>query len=191
MTRTEFFALIRQSLADPETGAQHLMALNPPMATRWMLLAASVLGSVVLLYLLPVLTGEVSMLPSPFAFAGTQAAMNLLVIALITHVGRAFGGTGNFADAVWLVGWMQLITAGLLIAQIVVMLVLPMANVIVAIASIAVSIWLLVGFICALHGFKSRITVMVAGLMVFLLSSFVIAMVLLFFGFSPAEVSNV
>ena len=191
MTRTDIFALIRQSLADPEVGAQQLIALNPAMATRWMLLGASVLGSVVLLYLLPVLTGDLSVLPSPFAFAGTQVAVNVVVIALITIVGQALGGKGRFADAVWLIGWMQLITAGLLVAQIIVMLVLPFANLLVAMASFAVSIWLLIGFICGLHGFKSRVLVLLGSFMVVIGMSFVLLLVLQLLGYAPAEVSNV
>ena len=191
MTRSDILALIRQSLADPETGAQQLIALNPPMAVRWMLLFASVLASVVLLYLVPLMTGGLSMLPSPFAFAGSQSVVNVAVVALIAFVGRAFGGQGSFADALWLIGWMQLITVGLLLAQIVVMLVLPLANVIVAIASFAVSIWLLVGFICGLHGFKSRVMVLAGGFMVLIAISFLLLIVLQLLGYTPAEISNV
>lgn len=188
---TEVFPLIRLSLADPVEGGRRIIALNPPPVIRWMLLGAAVLVSVVLLYVLPVLMGEHDVLPAPFAFAATQGLMNLIVIAVVTFVGRAFGGTGNFLDAVWLVGWMQMVTAALLMVQVVALLVLPFLNIPIGVASVALSIWVLVGYVCALHGFKSRVTVLVGGFMTLLILSFLMTMVLLFLGFAPPEISNV
>ena len=68
---------------------------------------------------------------------------------------------------------------------------LPLLNVPVFVASVAVSLWLLVGFICALHGFRSRIMVLTTGLMVFLMASYVLSLVLLALGYEPAGLSNV
>ena len=151
----------------------------------------AITASVVLLYLLPVAMGQTDVLPSPFAFVATQGAMNLVVIALVTYVGGAFGGKGRFGDVLWLVGWMQVVTAALLVLQIVVMLILPFLNIIVGAAAVALSIWVLVGFICAVHGFKSRIAVLVGGFMTFMVFSFILSLILLFLGFGPAEISNV
>ncbi len=187
----DVIALMRLSIRDPIEGGRHIIALNPPMSVRWMLLAASVLVSVVLVYAPALAVGGTDGLPTPFAFVATQALMNLLVIGLITIIGRNFGGTGGFADVLWLLGWMQAMTTLLLVAQIVAILVLPSLHVPVAAASIALSIWVLVGYICAVHGFTSRIAVLIGGVMTFIVLSFVLSMILLFLGFAPPEIQNV
>ena len=184
-------ALVRLALTDPVQGGRAILALNPPLPVRWMLLAAAILVSVIGVYLLPALLGQAEDLPSPFLFTAAQIALNVVVVAQITHVGRLFSGRGQFYDALWLVGWMQAITALLLALQIVVLVALPVLNMPVFIASVAISLWLLVGFICALHGFKSRIMVLTAGVMVFLMASYVISLVLLALGYEPAGLSNV
>lgn len=192
MTPLSFLlSVLNLSIRSPEEAGRRLMALNPVMAVRWMLLGAAVSVSVVLLYLLPVITGQHELLPSPFAFVATQGGMNLVVIALITYVGGAFGGKGRFADVLWLVGWMQVVTAALLVVQIVVMLVLPFLNIPAGVASVAISIWVLVGFICAAHGFQSRVAVLIGGFMTFMIFSFILSIILLFLGFGPAELTNV
>lgn len=184
-------AMLILSLTDPVEGGRQLLTRSPQMSTRWMLLLAAVLVSVVMLYTLPVLTGETELMPSPFAFALTQGVMNVIVIAAITLVGQGFGGKGRFADVLWLVGWLQILTAGLLLVQIVTLLFLPVLNIPVGVASVAATIWILVGYICAVHGFSSRITVLMGGMMTFVILSFVLSMILLLFGFAPPEVSNV
>ena len=191
ITLSDLLTILRLSIQNPEEAGRQLIALNPPMPLRWMLLGAAVMASVVLLYLLPVAMGEHDALPSPFAFAATQGGMNLVVVALVTFVGSAFGGKGRFADVLWLVGWMQVVTAALLIVQLVVMLLLPILNIPVGAAAVAISIWVLVGFICAVHGFKSRVAVLVAGFMTFMVFSFILSLILLFLGFGPAEIANV
>ncbi|MFN4100885.1 MAG: YIP1 family protein [Pararhodobacter sp.] len=191
MTRNEFVDLMRLSVVDPAEGGRQLLAFDAPLAVRWMLLVATVLGSVVLLYSVPVMTGDLGELPSPFGFAATQAVMNVVVITLIAIVGRAFGGEGNFGDALWLMGWLQTLTAGLLILQIVAVLVLPGLGMPIGVASVALSIWVLVGYVCAVHGFKSRILVLVSGIMTFVLLSFALSVILLFLGYGPEDLTNV
>ncbi len=186
-----FFDLVRQSLEDPVSAGHRLIALRPPMLIRWMLLAATVASSVALLYLPAGLSGQLALMPSPVSFAAIQAAANILLAALVARVGQAFGGTGRFADALWLVGWMQAITTLMLVVQIVAVLVLPGLNMPVAMLSIGVSLWVLVGFILALHGFVSRVMVLVGIVGVFILLSVVLSIVLVMLGFDPSGVSNV
>ena len=181
-------SLVKLSLADPIAGGRVLLALNPPMSVRWMLLAAAVSVSVLLLYLGPAVLGDLSGLPAPFGFLALQAVMNLMVVGLIAQVGRAFGGQGDFAGALWLVGWMQAITVLFLVAQIAAILFVPMLNMPVAVFSIGVSIWVLVGYVCALHGFRSRLAVLTGMIGVFLVFSFLLSIVLVALGFDPAGV---
>jgi len=178
-------SLVKFSLADPVAAGRALLALNPPMPVRWMLLAAAVSTSVLLLYLGPAVMGDLSALPPPLGFLGLQAVMNLVVIGLITRVGRAFGGQDDFAGALWLVGWMQWITVVFLIAQIVAILLVPVLNMPVAMLSVMMSIWVLVGYICALHGFRSRLAVLAMMILVFLSFSVFLSMVLTLLGVDP------
>lgn len=191
MSLAELSALLRLSVLDPVEGGRRILALNPPLAVRWMLLAVSVLVSSILVYLPALLAGGLAAMPAPFVFVATQALMNLIVISLITIVGRNFGGTGRFDQALWLVGWMQGLTTVLLVAQILAILIVPVLHLAVAVASVALSIWVLVGYISAMHGFTSRIAVLMGTFMTFIVLSFVLSLVLLFLGFTPSEFSNV
>lgn len=184
-------ALVRQSITDPVLAGRAIIALNPRFDLRWMLLAAAILVSVVLIYVLPVLSGQADQMLSPWSFAAGQAGLNLLVVFLVAYVGRAFGGTGSFADALLLMGWLQAVTVAMLIAQLVALIVLPFLSLPVTMASIIISLWMLTGFICALHGFQSRALVLVGGVMVFTITTFVLAFILLLLGFDFSGVSDV
>ncbi|MCL4676639.1 MAG: YIP1 family protein [Pararhodobacter sp.] len=192
MTQTDdLLALVRLTVADPVEGGRAVLALNPPVLLRWMLLAAAILVSVVLIYLLPVLTGQAGDMPSPFAFAAGQGVLNGVVVALVAYAGRAFGGTGSFDDALLLMAWLQSVTVALLVLQLAVLVLIPALNLPVTLASIVISVWMLVGFVCALHGFQSRIMVLVGGVMVFTITAFVLSLVLLFLGFDLSGATDV
>lgn len=186
MTLAALIALLRQVVMDPETGGRTLIAMRPAPEVRWMLMLAAVLSSVVVLYLLPVLTGEAALLPPALALAAMQAGMNVVVAVVIARVGRVFGGVGGFLDALWLMGWLQVVTLGLLVAQLAIVLLLPALNFPVAMAAVGVSIWVLVGFICALHGFRSKVMVLITGFGVFIALTFAVSLVLLMLGFGNA-----
>mgnify|MGYP001169820044 FL=1 len=101
--------LVRLSVAEPEKGAAAVLALNPPMAARWLLMAFAVTLGVVLAYLLPAFAGRAGELPAPFTAAGVQGGMNIAAVVLVTVVGRMFGVHGRFEDSLLLVCWLQLI----------------------------------------------------------------------------------
>ncbi|MCB1406696.1 MAG: hypothetical protein KDK01_10680 [Rhodobacteraceae bacterium] len=192
MTQTnDLFALVRLTVVEPVAGGKAVLALNPPMPLRWMLLAAAILVSVVLIYLLPVMAGQADQLPSPLAFAAGQGALNLLVVCLVAFVGRAFGGTGSFDDALWLMAWLQSVTVALLAVQLAVLLVIPVLNLPITLASIVISLWMLVGFICALHEFQSKVLVLVGGVMVFTMTAFLLSILLLFLGIDLSGATDV
>jgi len=188
---SNFMALLRLSVTDPTAGGRAILSLNPTSQARWLLLAAAVLVSVLLVYILPVMVGEAAKMPSPWSFAAGQAALNLLVVFLVTYVGRGFGGSGSFDDALLLMGWMQAVTVAMLMLQLAAMVFMPALSFPIAMASILVTLWMMTGFICALHGFQSRILVLIGGVMVFSIATFVLAFVLLFFGIDISGVPNV
>jgi len=185
------YALVRLSVTDPVAGGRAVIALNPPVTVRWMLLSAAILVSVILFYVVPLMSGQLQQMPSPFVFAAAQFALNVLVVCLVAFVGRGFGGTGSFPDALWLLAWLQAVTVVLFVLQLVAILVVPGFNVLVTLISIIVSLWMLTGFICALHGFKSRAMVLIGGVMVFTIMSFVLSIILLFLGIDFSGVTDV
>jgi hypothetical protein len=178
-------ALAWRCVKDPVEGGKAVLALNPVMAVRWMLLVAAIASAVVVLYALPVLMGAAGDMPPPLYFALWQVGLNLFAITLIAYAGRAFGGTGSFSDALLLMGWLQALTVPLLLVQLVIAAILPALNMLVVMAEVALSIWLLTGFVSAIHGFTSRIAVLVGGLIVLMAVSMVISTILLTLGFVP------
>lgn len=182
MNRSDIIALARLSLADPEKGAATVVALNPPLPARWMLMVFAVLSGVVLAYLLPALGGRLSDAPSPFMAVALQGGANLLAVGLIARVGRLFGGQGRFEDALLLVGWLQLLMVGAQLVQVLAMIVLPPLAGLVMIAAVALFFWLLTGFICALHGFESRFVVLMGVFGTLFAVAFAVSFVLILLG---------
>lgn len=174
--------LVRLSFSEPEAGFRAVQALNLPNATRWTLVAAAVLAGVVLAYLLPVMAGQTDEIPSPLTATLIQAAMNLIAISLLTVVGRMFGGIGRFEDAILLVGWLQMLMVGMQAVQVVVMLLLPPLGALVLVLAIAAFFWLFSGFTCALHGFQSRLLVLVGGFGTLFALAFVLSFVMIILG---------
>lgn len=191
MNRNDFIALARLSVADPEKGAAAVVALNPPLQARWMLMAFAVLSGVVLAYLLPALGGTLGQAPAPMLAVALQGGANVLAVALIARVGRAFGGQGRFEDALLLVGWLQLLMVGAQLLQVVVLIVLPPLAGLVMVAAIALFFWLLSGFICGLHGFKSRFTVLMGVFGTLFAVAFVVSFVLILLGIELPGVGDV
>lgn len=184
-------SLVRLSVADPEKGAAAVLALNPPIGARWMLLGLVVVLGTVMAYLLPLLGGAGEALPTPLSAAVLQGGMNLAAVVLVSAVGRMFGGHGSFEDALLLVAWLQIIMLGMQAVQLVVMLILPPLASLVMVASIVLFFWLLSGFICALHGFHSRLRVLLATLGTLFVAAFVFSMILLMLGFELPRMGDV
>lgn len=183
--------LVRLSVAEPEKGAAAVLALNPPMAARWLLMGFAVTLGVVLAYLLPVFAGRAAELPAPFTAAGVQGGMNIAAVVLVTVVGRMFGGSGRFEDALLLVGWLQLIMSFVQLIQLVVMVLLPPVAGLIMVAAVALFFWLLSGFIRTLHGFQSRFLVLLGALGTLFAAAFVMSFILILFGFELPELGDV
>ena len=168
-------AILRQTLVSPVEAGRAILAINPDMGVRWTLLAAAILVGVVVAYLLPVMTGMAEEVPSPVTMVALQLAINLVAIGLMTGVGRALGGQGGFADALWLMGWFQLAMLALQVVQLVIVLILPGMAFVLATLTIGLFFWILTGYICALHGFQSQVLVLL-GIFVTVVSVAVVVM---------------
>lgn len=168
----------------PRLGARQLLSMGLTMQTRWLALGlAAVLSALVLhlsLTLLP--TAEEQALfsiPAPFESALAQGGILLLMAFLADRVGRWRGGRGNFADALILMVWWQLILLGFQLVQIVALLVFPVASNLLGLVGLVLVFWLLTAFIAELHGFSSPGMVLVGIIATLLGVSVVLSMVLL------------
>lgn len=182
MNGTEILALVGLSLRSPVQGGQAILRLNPEMGVRWTLLAAAILMGVVVGYALPVLIGAAGGLPSPMTMAGVQLGVNIAAIGLITGVGRAFGGQGDFAGALWLMGWFQVVMLVLQVVQLVIALMLPGLTFFVASITVGLFFWILTGFICALHGFRSQVLVLLGVFATLIAAAFAVTIILMTLG---------
>ena len=155
-------SLAQLTLQDPRRAARVLLAEPVPMRARSAGLLLVAVVSAVLANLQAGLNPQpmdplsAFMLASPFRTALFQWFFLALSIVLIDRVGRAFGGQGNFADALLVVVWLQLLTLALQFLQLVATLVAPPLAGIIGIGGFVVFLWLMTAFIAELHGFRSR-----------------------------------
>jgi len=80
---------------------------------------------------------------------------------------------------------------GLQVVQLLVMVILPPLASVVMILSVTLFFWLLSGFICALHGFKSRLGVLLATLGTLFVAAFVFSFILMLLGFEMPGMGDV
>jgi len=187
----ELLALVRLSLVDPVQGARAVMALNPPMSARWMLMALAIVIAVLFQFVPLVMMGQAEGLVAPFWPTLAQGAMNLAIVLLIAFVGRAAGGTGRFSDALLLVAWLQCINLIFMAALLVASVFGPNVEMPVIVGSVMLTVWMIVGFISALHGFQSKGLVLVGSILVLVVFSLVLSLILLMLGFEPIGVGDV
>ena len=163
----DLVTLTRNSLRDPALAVRQLQSLNLPMQVRWMALAVVVALSAILgtlaMQIFPELAEGGLGIPvlSPLARVALQTGGMVLTAWLIATVGRAFGGQGDFPDALLIVIWLEFLLLVAQAAQVVLMLVFPFFGSILGIAALVVIAWLSVQMIKALHGFSSAFMVFV------------------------------
>ena len=179
-------SLVRQTISDPKTGAEHVLSLNLPRAALWlaftlMIVLSMILGELVALVLGPPedgpLTGQ-----TPVILGLLQGALLFLAVHAITHIGRIFGGTGSFDGALALITWLQFIFIVVQVIQLALALVAPPLAAIVSLLALAGFFWLLSHFIAVLHGFASVGQVFLMTLLSFVGIIFTLSLVLTLLG---------
>ena len=121
-------------------------------------------------------------LANPVVFAAMQFGGLAVMSGLIFAVGRQFGGIGSFAGVLAIVGWIQVILFTLQLAQVVALILLPPLAVLIGLASLALSLWLLPCFIAELHGFRSAFLTFI-GMVAAMFALLVLLSLILIFGF--------
>lgn len=185
--RDQIVDLARQSLEDPRAGARRLLAMGVPLPARTAGLLLMAVASALLMHLgfllLPPANAPMTefMMASPFRAAVIQWLILAASVLLIHRIGRAWGGTGGFADALLIVVWLQVIMLGVQVVQLLAMVLLPSIAGVVNLAGLVLFFWLMTSFVAELHGFTSRWAVLAgifaASFGLALLAVFVLALI--------------
>ncbi|MGL4237128.1 YIP1 family protein [Tabrizicola sp.] len=155
-------SLAQLTLQDPREATRALLAEDVPMVARTAgLLLVAVLSAMLLTVqvgLQPEALDPVTafMTASPIRAAVMQWLVFAVTVLLIHRVGHAFGGRGSFPDALLIVVWLQTLLLGLQLLQLLATLLSPPIAVVIGLASLVLSLWLMTSFIAELHGFASR-----------------------------------
>jgi hypothetical protein len=178
----------KATLQNPRSMARAIMQMNIPASTGWIALLLMVVVSALLTSVAvmiaptdpdPQVQAEIQMLlGSPFKLALLQAVVMLVSLVLIHTVGRRFGGTGRFSDALVLLVWIEFLLIALQAVQIVALLVSAAFADMVGLAGAVLFMWLLSQFIAELHGFRSALIVFLGIIATIITASFVLALVM-------------
>lgn len=102
------------------------------------------------------------LLAQPLRLAALQLLGMGIIAGLITGLGRLFGGTGRFDQAVLLVAWLEFLMIALQLALILVMLALPGLGGLLLLLCGGLVLWLFANAVAELHGFQSALTTLAA-----------------------------
>ena len=177
-------AAVRLTLRDPRGAARIIIGMQLPgsvgcAAMALMVVASALLSSVsAMMFPMDLPPEMATMFSSPFRLAEAQAIVLGVGLMLIHAVGRMFGGTGRFSDALLLMAWMEALLILLQVLQMLAMLLLPPLASMLGFLGIAVFVWLLVNFVAELHGFGSLLKVFLAFVGTVLTISFAMAFVM-------------
>ena len=183
MTFADLRGLFLLTLRDPAGAAAALRGLNLPMSTRWMALALAVSLSAILAWLgtrlfpVEIDNGFTRMTGQPLVVAAVQFGVVLFSAALMAGVGRAFGGRGDFADALLLLTWIEFVLLAVQVAQVALVLVFPATAAVLSLVAMILFVGLFVLFTKALHGFHSTLKVSF-GVLATLLATGILASIL-------------
>lgn len=181
-------ALAVNTLRDPKGSAADILRIALPRPVLWLAFALMITLSLImgeLVYLIATppedgpLTGQ-----SALTLGLIQAAFLFLMVFAITHIGRAFDGTGYFDGSLALMTWLQFVFLLIQLLQLVLLVIAPPLAAILTVLSIGLFLWVLVNFIAVLHGFQSTSMVFVMTLVSFVSIVFLISLVLTVLGFT-------
>ncbi|MCV2448632.1 MULTISPECIES: Yip1 family protein [unclassified Paracoccus (in: a-proteobacteria)] len=191
MTSGDLGDLVVLTLRRPEAALQVLRRLALPMSARWTLLLLAVTLSTLLaclsLMLFPVEFDNAlsRLLSHPLTLAGVQFGAMVVSALMMAQVGRWFGGQGDFADALLVVAWVELLLVGLQAVQLVMTLLFPATAALLSILAFGLFLYLAVTMTKALHGFTSTAKVVVGLVGSLFVLGFVLSLFAAAFGIVP------
>jgi hypothetical protein len=194
LRRAFLFDLMKDTVVNPPKGVARLLALNPPLQARWIGLGivmalSAVLATLSQMMLAVATDDQITVAPAPVAMVLVQGILLVYGAWAMAFFGRRFGGTGQFADALLLVVWMEFVLIIGQAVQLVLMVLFPLSALVLTIALVGLMFWLLVRFTAALHGFTNLALVAFGVLVVFVGSALIFGVVLISIGVMPAPVT--
>lgn len=194
LRRAFLFDLMKDTVVNPPKGVSRLLALNPPLQARWIGLGivmalSAVLATLSQMMLAVATDDQITVAPAPVAMVLVQGILLVYGAWAMAFFGRRFGGTGQFADALLLVVWMEFVLIIGQAVQLVLMVLFPLSALVLTIALVGLMFWLLVRFTAALHGFTNLALVAFGVLVVFVGSALIFGVVLISIGVMPAPVT--
>lgn len=171
-----------QSVPEPRKVARDLFAEGLSQRVLWHILALilviSTMLTLVISILAPAPEGAPAMPFSPLTLGLGEAAITVLSVFLIDRIGRAFGGTGSFYQALVTVTWLAALNLLLSLTMVALSLIAPaMALLLLPVGMLAL-FWILTMFITELHGFATPGMVAAGIIVSFLTTIFVLVFIL-------------
>lgn len=159
--RETLTAIALQSVTDPRRAFRQVLSVGGGYATAFSALALVAAMSAILSSLLARISAPLgnpemdAMLAQPIRLAMMQLLGMALVAAVVTAVGRLFGGKGRLDQAILAVAWFEFVLILLQMALVLVILALPGLGGVLVMAVVLFVLWLLANAIAELHGFRS------------------------------------
>ncbi|WP_138464883.1 Yip1 family protein [Poseidonocella sp. HB161398] len=186
------FALVIATLRNPRGTARHILALELPQSTLWLVLVtvaaiSALAGQAAALIFLPS-GGEAELVGlGPLAMAGLHLCGLVLTVFAVHHIGRVMGGTGTLDRSLLLLSWLEIVMIFVQLAQVGLLFVLSFiapggAGLFVTAAGFALVTWLFTAFVAEIHGFKNLWLVFLMIVCSVLAISFALSLVLSFMG---------
>lgn len=162
MNRDDLVALVVETVRRPADAARRILGWRIDSSLLWMGFALTVVLNTLLFHvsslIYPVPSGAIALpalFSSPFLYAVVMAGGLLLSALVLTRIGTLLGGTGRFDDVLTLLVWLQVLRLAAQVVVLVLMVVLPAFAALVTMAIGLLSLWILMNFINAVHGFDS------------------------------------
>lgn len=124
---------------------------------------------------------------SPLGLGLAEGVMMVLTALAIYRIGRAFGGTGTFDQALLTVIWLQFVMFLLSLTVLVVAMFSLGTAALIQLAGFALGFWILTFFVTEMHGFTSPGLVFVMILVTMMGAGFVMSILLVVTGLVPPE----
>ncbi|MDR9484216.1 MULTISPECIES: Yip1 family protein [Sediminimonas] len=162
MNRDDLVALVVETVRRPADAARRILAWRIASSLLWMGFALTVVLNTLLFHIssliYPMPSGAIAvpaLFSSPFLYAAVMGGGLLLMALVLTQVGKMLGGVGRFEDVLTLLVWLQALRLAAQVIVLVLMALLPAFAALVTMAIGLLSLWILMNFINAVHGFDS------------------------------------
>ncbi|GLS85083.1 YIP1 family protein [Cypionkella aquatica] len=164
--QAELGHVLQLTVQNPRAAARRLMGWQLPVSTVWLMIALMAVISACLSsvsFLLTPAPSEPSVIDpnllaiftNPLQIALLQGLVLVIMAMLAQGIGRLFGGTGSFPDALILIAWTEALLCLIQLAQTILMLATPSIAAALGMFGIVLFVWVLSNFIAELHGFQS------------------------------------